>query len=339
MSSHVQTMIDTAAEISLNTRQTGVLQRMYHAMWDGHFDNSIGELGYSVLLANEFITGGYGATLPDNQWIIEVNHFLATILTNIQIETTQYVAGFQNPAYNKYQVQPNTGDTEWMCRNQIVQSDDFASFNIFGLVIVFVIGALVIVINLGLDYFVRYIRTQKGNASAFKNLSWTTNNTLHLQSMAYEAGGMGVWNREKVVPITRPGDNFGLPTVSTTVFESESDGRNSSTAWSLSRLFSRKQSETTQCGNSSRNTWSMPLTHNKAPGEDVESKSLFRTLTRGLKASSTTTTDAGTDADSDLPSGDFMTHGFSRSLPEDTATKPQTYERVFSEPSPEISYS
>ena len=315
MGSHISAMTSFASEIKLNTRQTGVQQRIYHAMWDSVLYNTVGTAdSASDLLANNLIQGNIGATLPDNQWVLEVNNFLGTTLANIQSEIAQYVTGLRIPAQNKYLVQPDTGDTDWMCTNQIVQRNNFASINIFGLVVILVTGALLISINLSLDRTIRYIRARKGNASRFGNMSWRANNTLNLQSLAFEANGMGDWDRRNIVPVTKNGESFGLPRAASTIFHSDPRERTPGGRWSLSRMYTRK------------------------PAMTAETKSLFRNTSKDLASPSSTEA----DADIDLPTGDFGNLGFSSYLPQSPTTSrqpPPKYQRVSSEASPEITYS
>ncbi len=315
MGSHISAMTDVGKAIKLNQRQSGVQQRIYHALWDSSLFNTAGvQTAGTLLLANAAIQGGTGASLPDDQWVLEVNHFLGTTLSNIQYEMAEYVTGLRNPAHNDFLVQVDTGDTEWMCTNQIVQSNDYASFNICGLVVILVIGTSLITINLSLDRTVRYIRARRGHASGFGNVAWRANDTLNLQSLAFEANGMGDWDRRNIIPVTKNGESFGLPRAASTIFHSEPRERTSGSRWSLPRMYTRK------------------------PGMTGESKSLFRNSSKDLISPSSTEN----DVDIDLPTGDFGTLGFSSYLPQSPTTSrqpPPRYQRISSEASPEITYS
>ena len=68
--SAVQAMEGAGKEIKLNERQKGVLQRIYHAMWDSILYNQHDALGGDGFLANTAIENGQGSSLPDNQWIL-----------------------------------------------------------------------------------------------------------------------------------------------------------------------------------------------------------------------------------------------------------------------------
>jgi hypothetical protein len=68
-------------------------------------------------------------------------------MTNIQLQTVQYVVVYEDPKYSKYiELVDN-----WMCTSQIVQSTDFASFSFLGIAIIVIIGTILIHTNLCLE--------------------------------------------------------------------------------------------------------------------------------------------------------------------------------------------
>lgn len=75
--------------------------------------------------------------------MLEVDHWFRLALTANQLQSVKYVMGDGRPSHNKW-MKPVEGDSEWMCNNQIVQRDDFTSFGILGIVLIFLLGGLFI---------------------------------------------------------------------------------------------------------------------------------------------------------------------------------------------------
>ncbi len=198
--------------LELNAKQVAVLQRIYHAMWDGAMYDVAGFLGGQGLLASKLAGGYLSPALPDNQWILEVQHMFLTGLTFIQMQMAEYITGPGNPAYYQYLQNATTEDETWMCDNQIVQRDGYSSFNVLGLVLIFVLGGLLIITNLSLDKMVNLASRRSLRSNTAKSLDWSTMYSLQLLRMAYQACGMGSWEGHPgSVPVTAMGEEFGMP--------------------------------------------------------------------------------------------------------------------------------
>jgi hypothetical protein len=78
--------------------------------------------------------------------------------------------------------------TNKRCTHQIIRQNDFASFNVLGLAIIFVVGGLIIVLNLSLSAVVNKIQqgTPKGQ---YRIKKWDINGTLKLQRLAFQHHG------------------------------------------------------------------------------------------------------------------------------------------------------
>lgn len=79
------------------------------------------------------------------------------------ILSRQFVAGYENKLHNDL-VTPANEDDVWMCHAQITQSSDYASYNVFYIVLILVIGGLVILGS--------YIIPPTTNSSPWESLSY-----------------------------------------------------------------------------------------------------------------------------------------------------------------------
>jgi hypothetical protein len=96
--------------------------------------------------------------------ILELNNWFGTMMANLQLRSLQYATGPGSLRFFKYVHQPQSRDEQERCTHQIIRQNDFASFNVLGLAIIFVVGGLIIVLNLSLSTVVNKIQqgTPKG---------------------------------------------------------------------------------------------------------------------------------------------------------------------------------
>src|SRR4051794_24908140 len=101
------------------------------------------------------------------------------MMANLQLRSLQYATGPSSPRFFKYVQQPQSPDEQEMCTHQIIRQNDFASFNILGLAIIFVVGGLIIILNLSLNTIVNKIQqgTPKGQ---YRIKEWDINGTLNV---------------------------------------------------------------------------------------------------------------------------------------------------------------
>lgn len=136
-----------AQGLDLNAKQNATLNRLVQASYNqGMYTVGIQNTG---LLAQETVADSFAPPLPDNQWILEMQHYFLTGLTAIQMQLTDFVTGPSNPAYFQYLKKPNEDD-EWMCTSQIVQRSGYATFSVLGIAVVIGFGGLVMLINVAL---------------------------------------------------------------------------------------------------------------------------------------------------------------------------------------------
>lgn len=101
---------------------------------------------------------------------------------------------------------------------QKIQSRQHTFFSTFGLSLALALGAIIIILSLILEPLQSYFDQRvKKNASHRKDLEWITNETLHLQCLAFKNSGNGSWSDfHKRIPLTKPDEllkslTFALP--------------------------------------------------------------------------------------------------------------------------------
>ena len=129
----------------------------------------------------------------------------------IQIQIVEFVTGPSNTAYYQY-IEPPSDDEKWMCTNQIVQRQDYASFNVLGLSIIIGVGGLIIVLNMLKTLCGRRIQEHSVRGRQ-RNLEWRLDSAMHLQRLAYQnAGLIDEWKGlDAPVPVPVKAQKHGLP--------------------------------------------------------------------------------------------------------------------------------
>ena len=69
--------------------------------------------------------------------ILELNNWFGTMMANLQLRSLQYATGHGSLRFFKYVHQPQSRDEQEMCTHQIIRQNDFASFNVLGLAIIY----------------------------------------------------------------------------------------------------------------------------------------------------------------------------------------------------------
>ena len=173
--------------------------------------SSVNSRGANALRASETLNGIAGISLPDNQWMTEVNTWFAVSMAKLQQKIIQYATG---PGYipdGMTLVRP-IAQQKTMCRNQIVRSSTgYTSFSVLGLAIILIIGAALISTSLVLPSLIGLFR-RLFRWKQHKGLQWTVDGKFQLQRLAYEEAGQGHWSGgAKSVPLTRKSESIGLP--------------------------------------------------------------------------------------------------------------------------------
>lgn len=228
---------DTVLGIKFGSRQHSVWRRM--TAMQSTLVRLVPNLGGSTLLAQQYVWQTVSARVPDNQWMLEFGNWFGISMTLIQRQIVEYITGPFDPQYNKYITPPSKTD-RWMCTNQIVQRDDYASFSVLGIAIILSFGGLIILANLMLDNIVTLFQTSSGTTRNTP-LEWKFTSTLQLQRMAYEGRGLGTWSIiTATVPVTEKEEKFGIPEMAIP----QSKSSRMILAWRLS-IFSKRKPEVT----------------------------------------------------------------------------------------------
>ena len=199
-------------DLHLSSRQMGVLNRIIPSLINNGMNSVAANVGEKVLLASQKAFGNLGAALPSNQWIKELDHFLAINMVAAQYKISQYAggAGYPTPSQN---IQGPTATDSWMCSNQVIQRDDFTSFRMIGVIIILVVGGLLIVLDTTVHPFLSWFEKKKTSGklpSLFRDHDWKYSSAFHTQAYAYDLLGLGgTWDMDGLVPTTKEGTRFG----------------------------------------------------------------------------------------------------------------------------------
>lgn len=210
------TSSNTAAElaktIGMNSVQQFIITRFELQLVHSSLYSSLAGRGSSALRAQEFVHDFQSDPLPDDQWMIEVDSWFNTGLARLQKFMVEYSAGSQNLIDGLHIIKPNDEISKSMCHNQLVHStNDTISFSVVRLALVLIICSILIMTNLVLESTVGFIQ-RRLKIGGHRRLQWILDGKLQLQRMAFEEAGMGTWSGgAAAVPITKPGEKFGIP--------------------------------------------------------------------------------------------------------------------------------
>jgi hypothetical protein len=194
-------------------------------IWTGSvytISGTLGFIGASALRARYSLSYGYSGPLPDNQWQLEAEHWVKAELASLQDVFVTAANGMPSEM-DDFRVEPMANETiaRNMCVNQKIVSTTFSSFNVLGLSLILVLGALIIVLDMGLEPCVarwvkrKYAKRQSGQEEEgwngerhplYEVVEWSQMGTLQLQRLAHEEAGSGTWTKcDGDVPVTEPG--------------------------------------------------------------------------------------------------------------------------------------
>ncbi|KUJ09083.1 uncharacterized protein LY89DRAFT_788489 [Mollisia scopiformis] len=179
-----------------------------------NIDDVVASLGISALLARNSLGVGIQGPLPNNQWELEVEHWMQASLSLLQRTLLEQAAGpFTEDVY-PWLAKPQDAQDQAQCRRQMIRSTDYTSFSILGLTLLFALGGIIIILSLILEPLVNCIQGRRG-INLYKRMEWATNETLQLQRLAHEEIGFGNWTETtSTVPVTKIGDLLAIMDVS-----------------------------------------------------------------------------------------------------------------------------
>lgn len=151
-------------------------------------------LGVSSLTARYKRGEGVQASLPDNQWQLEAEHWFKITLADLQRAAIEQATGAIDRKVFERRRRPQTPEEYLLCGSQKIRNDSFTSFNTLGLAALLGIGGLMIIISQTLEFIIHRIQRRR-NFSTYKRLEWISNDTLQIQRLAQEEAGYGTWMR------------------------------------------------------------------------------------------------------------------------------------------------
>lgn len=150
--------------------------------------------------------GSVQYSIPSNQWIIDVEGWAAISLARIQRNVLEYASGPSDRRLLPYLTTPNDTAEHDICHNIKARTRRVENFSVLAIALIFSLGALITIINFGLEFLIGLVQSKKG-AAGFRHLAWKTDGLLQLQRLAHEESGYGSWERcTNEVPITRFGE-------------------------------------------------------------------------------------------------------------------------------------
>ncbi|KAI1743972.1 hypothetical protein F4680DRAFT_470466 [Xylaria scruposa] len=173
----------------------------------GSLIDVITQLGPASLASQSTKIGPFQATLPSNQWQLDVIRWSEIYWASLQ-------AGFPSTAYfyptnsSLLKIRTNFESPDFLklCNNQKIRSTLYGSFSLFGLLFTFIVGLLIITTSYLLEP-VSKILYKRWGYKTYAHLEWTTNATLQLQRLAHEELGFGTWSKgTDEVPATKEGE-------------------------------------------------------------------------------------------------------------------------------------
>ena len=204
------TISEKYRRLQFNAKQSSIADRILEPLsFSPFFYRFLGQ-GGMPLLATGRIYNNVLQTLPSDQWIIELNRDYGSGLNDVQLESFEFVAGPGDPADAKYTVELPDKD-KWMCTNQIIQRDGYASFNVLGLVIILAVGGCFIVLNLTLRNIFGRLQ-QRSKSGQLRNAEWRDYGLLQLHRSALQGQGISQWEGlDGDVPVISYDEGFLLP--------------------------------------------------------------------------------------------------------------------------------
>jgi len=204
------TLSEKYSRLQFNAKQSSIADRILGPLSaSSMFYRYLGQ-GEMPLLATGRIYNNVLQTLPSDQWIIEISRDYGGGLNDIQLQSLEFVAGPSDPADAEYTVElPDK--YKWMCTNQIIRRDGYASFNILGLVIILAVGGCFIVLNLTLRNIFGRVQ-QRFKSGQLRNAEWQDYELLQLHRLALQGQGISQWEGlDGDVPVISCGEGSFLP--------------------------------------------------------------------------------------------------------------------------------
>lgn len=162
---------------------------------------------HSLLSTQTLFHGSQGATLPDNQWQLEVTNWFAICQALTQQSLVKTISGqvpkSSQPVLNLDK--PDTAAAKKLCQSQKIRTTKYSSFSFFGILFTYILGIVIIATSFVLEPLIKLL-DNRGKNERYSSIEWTSNSTLQLQRLAHDMDGRDDWERcMDSVPTTSPG--------------------------------------------------------------------------------------------------------------------------------------
>jgi len=170
----------------------------------------IGSRMSAALNASSSVIGTWQTSaLPNDQWQIEVETWVATAFAYLQQTIVQYAAGQNN--YDPNLVIPPGNDYEQaMCGEQTLKSlTGYISFSFLGVALIIVVGSVIFILGSAMESIgnwrwphLRHLDDRQ--IAQYCRKAWTLDNNFQLQRKAFEGQLQGNWEHgdESTIPRT-----------------------------------------------------------------------------------------------------------------------------------------
>lgn len=172
---------DDSFNRALNGRQNATYDRLLRAVSVSDIATITPYLADSpVPLKADAVSLNTAATLPSNQWELELSRIHAFMLAHLQRTVTAWGTG-QGLPDARYLQPPVQQQDKWFCSSMMVRSAAMQSFSVLKLTLILSLGSLVIVLSLVLEDVIAYVQqyTERGRACKQR---WQSDDMISLLS-------------------------------------------------------------------------------------------------------------------------------------------------------------
>ena len=170
--------------------------------------------GNSVLTARDNLGWGTQGPLPDNQWQLEIEHWVKGTMASLQRVFVETAKGPPTADLGTwFSLPPNGTEQESMCRSQKILSTAYSSFNVLGIIIILAIGGAFIILDLTLEFIIDFFlkRCSHKKRKDYAAMEWNATSVMQLQRLAHEELGLGTWaSADKLNPVTCAGEKLAI---------------------------------------------------------------------------------------------------------------------------------
>lgn len=188
-------------------------------LMDSSFSYFVDVLNSDSLVASEALGGDHDRAslpLPNNQWQIEVERWMAIFMSNVQRMFVGSVTGPTNKdlledwvyATSETFVSIYGSDVAALiiqsCKAQKIRSNAYQSFSILGLATNFGLGGILILMGLTMKYIIPIVQNRRARSriARVKAQAWALDSVLQLQRHVYAKLSLGDWEGEDSYPTT-----------------------------------------------------------------------------------------------------------------------------------------